>query len=399
MRAVDRIEPQRWMTWKSTTAVLAALAAAGAPARFVGGCVRDSLLDRPVQDVDIATPTPPDEVIWLLTEASIKAVATGLTHGTVTAVIGRAHFEITTLRRDVETDGRRAKVAFTKDWAADAARRDFTINALYLDPDGAIYDPTGGLADLRAGRVRFVGDAAARIREDYLRILRFFRFHAHYGRGEVDRAGLEACRALAAGVASLSGERLQGELLRLLGAADPTPVLRLMAAEGILAHILPGAMRIERLAGLIEVDRVVDPLRRLAALVAGDDVTLIQVADRLRLANRARDRMLAAQGALPAADPPAARRQLYRLGVEAYRDRVLLAWAAAPGDRRFESLLRLADDWRRPDFPLLGTDVLALGVERGPRIGRLLGAVEDWWVDGDFQAGRADCLARLKASI
>ena len=399
MRAVDRIEPRRWMTCKSTTAVLAALAAAGAPARFVGGCVRDSLLDRPVQDVDIATPTPPDEVIWLLTEASIKAVATGLAHGTVTAVIGRAHFEITTLRRDVETDGRRAKVAFTKDWAADAARRDFTINALYLDPDGAIYDPTGGLADLRAGRVRFVGDAAARIREDYLRILRFFRFHAHYGRGEVDRAGLEACRALAAGVASLSGERLQGELLRLLGAADPTPVLRLMAAEGILAHILPEAIRIERLAGLIEVDRATDPLRRLAALVAGDDVTLIQVAGRLRLANRARDRMLAAQGALPAADPPAARRQLYRLGVEAYRDRVLLAWAEAPGDRRFESLLRLADDWRRPDFPLLGTDVLALGVERGPRIGRLLGAVEDWWVDGDFQAGRADCLARLKASI
>ena len=270
MRAVDRIEPRRWMTCKSTTAVLAALAAAGAPARFVGGCVRDSLLDRPVQDVDIATPTPPDEVIWLLTEASIKAVATGLAHGTVTAVIGRAHFEITTLRRDVETDGRRAKVAFTKDWAADAARRDFTINALYLDPDGAIYDPTGGLADLRAGRVRFVGDAAARIREDYLRILRFFRFHAHYGRGEVDRAGLEACRALAAGVASLSGERLQGELLRLLGAADPTPVLRLMAAEGILAHILPEAIRIERLAGLIEVDRAVDPLRRLAALVALD---------------------------------------------------------------------------------------------------------------------------------
>ncbi len=399
MRATDRIEQQDWMTRSSTIAVLAALTAAGAPARFVGGCVRDSVLGRAVKDIDIATPTPPETVMALLADAGIKVVATGLAHGTVTAVVERDHFEITTLRRDVETYGRHAKVAFTDDWAADAARRDFTMNALYLDGDGRIYDPIGGLDDVRQGRVRFVGDPAERINEDVLRILRFFRFHAHYGRGPVDRAGLAACRTLASGLHRLSGERVRDELLRLLAAPDPTQVLRLMADGKILDHVLPEATLIDRLAGLLAVDRAVDPLRRLAALVAGDGATLTAAAGRLRFSNRQRDRLLAAAGPFAAADPAAAQRLLYRIGAEAYRDRLLLAWAEAPEETRLKPLLAMAEGWRRPKFPLRGKDVIALGIERGARVGDLLAAVEDWWVEGNFQAGRADCLARLKASV
>ncbi len=399
MQATDRIEPLDWMSRSSTAAVLAALTAAGTPARFVGGCVRDSVLGRAVNDIDIATAAPPETVMALLADAGIKVVPTGLAHGTVTAVVEHHHFEITTLRRDVETDGRHAKVAFTDDWAADAARRDFTMNALYLDVDGEIYDPTGGLTDARQGRVRFVGDPAGRIAEDYLRILRFFRFHAHYGRGEMDRAGLAACRALASGLRRLSGERVRDELLRLLAAPEPTVVLHLMADGRILGEVLPEATRIDRLAGLLIVDDGVDPLRRLAALVAGDGATLTAAAGRLRFSNRQRDRLLAAAGPFAAADPAAARRLLYRIGAEAYRDRLLLAWAEAPSEARLEPLLAVADDWRQPIFPLGGKDVIALGIERGARVGDLLAAVEDWWVEGDFQAGRADCLARLEASV
>ncbi len=399
MLATDRIEQQDWMTRSSTIAVLAALTAAGAPARFVGGCVRDSVLGRAVRDIDIATPTPPETVMALLVDAGIKVVATGLAHGTVTAVVEHDHFEITTLRRDVETYGRHAKVAFTDDWAADAARRDFTMNALYLVTDGAIYDPTGGLTDARQGRVRFVGDPAGRIAEDYLRILRFFRFYAHYGRGEMDRAGLAACRALASGLRRLSGERVRDELLRLLAAPNPTQVLRLMADGKILDHVLPEATLIDRLAGLLAVDRAVDPLRRLAALMAGDAEILTAAAGRLRLSNRQRDRLLAAAGPFAVTDPATGRRLLYRVGAESYRDRLLLAWAGSPSDRRLGPLLALADDWRRPKFSLRGKDVIALGIERGARVGELLAAVEDWWAEGDFQAGRAGCLARLKASV
>ena len=399
MRATDRIARQDWMVRPSTTVVLAALTAAGGPARFVGGCVRDSVLGRAVKDIDIATPTPPATVMALLVDAGIKVVPTGLAHGTVTAVVERDQFEITTLRRDVETYGRHAKVAFTDDWAADAARRDFTMNALYLDTDGGIYDPTGGLADVRQGRVRFVGDPAGRIGEDYLRILRFFRFYAHYGRGEVDRAGLAACRALASGLRRLSGERVRDELLRLLAAPEPTAVLRLMADGKILDQVLPEATRIDRLAGLLGVDRAVDPLRRLAALVAGEPESLTAAAARLRFSNRQRDRLVAAAGPFAATDPAAGCRLLYRIGAEAYRDRLLLAWAEAPSQGRYERLLAKADNWRRPKFPLGGKDVIALGIERGARVGDLLDAVEDWWVEGDFQAGRADCLARLEASV
>ncbi|MEE8534186.1 MAG: CCA tRNA nucleotidyltransferase, partial [Alphaproteobacteria bacterium] len=223
----------------ATRAVVDALTADSAEVRFVGGCVRDAVAGRKVTDVDIATPDPPETVTRLLEAAGIRVVPTGIAHGTVTAVIRHRHFEITTLRRDVETYGRRAKVAFTDDWTADAARRDFTINALFCDPDGTLYDPFGGIDDLDAGRVRFVGDAVKRIKEDVLRLLRFFRFYAHYGRPPPDAEALAACRAMARALPGLSGERVSAELLRLLAAPDPAAVLALMIEAEVLAFVLP----------------------------------------------------------------------------------------------------------------------------------------------------------------
>jgi poly(A) polymerase len=267
---IERIDPPSWAAERVVAAVLAALGADGAVVRFVGGCVRDTLLARPIGDIDIATPDPPDTVLTLLEAAAIKAVPTGIAHGTITAVVPPRHFEITTLRRDVETFGRHARVAFTDDWAADAARRDFTMNALFLDAAGRVFDPVGGLADLRAGRVRFVGDAAARIREDVLRLLRFYRFHAHYGRGAPDAAARRACRELSALLPGLSGERVATELFKLLAAPDPVPTIDLMAEDGVLAVLLPEARRRDRLAGLVVLEDAADPLRRLAALLVAD---------------------------------------------------------------------------------------------------------------------------------
>jgi len=284
--AAARIPPQPWMEAPETRAVLAAL---GGEGRFVGGCVRDTLLGRAVGDIDIATPLTPDEVTRRLNAAGIKVAPTGLTHGTVTAVASGKPFEITTLRHDVETDGRHARVAFTDDWAEDAKRRDFTMNALFLEADGAVFDPMGGLGDLRAHRVRFVGDPMTRIREDVLRILRFYRFHAHYGAGEPDPSARVACRALAHLLPNLSRERVAAELLKLLAAADPVPALRLMKEDGVLAQILPEAPRLDQLAALIPLEPAPDSIRRLAALIGGGAE---QLAERLRLSTADRERLV-----------------------------------------------------------------------------------------------------------
>ena len=279
MQPSDRLDPQPWMTAPETVAVMAALSAAAGEARFVGGCVRDALLGRKVRDVDIATHEPPERVMNLLKRAGIKAIPTGIKHGTVTAVTGAKHFEITTLRRDVETYGRHAKVEYTDDWQADAARRDFTMNALFCGADGTIYDPFGGLADLRAQRVRFVGDPETRIREDVLRLLRFFRFHAHYGKPPPDAAALAACRSLAPLLPTLSGERICAETLKLLSAPQPADVIDLMGETGVRAHFLPEATRNDRLRALVAIEGSAprdlvprtDPLRRLAALLDGSE--------------------------------------------------------------------------------------------------------------------------------
>ncbi len=391
-----------FLTAPAAKAVVAALTSGGRPARFVGGCVRDALIGRAVSDVDLATPERPERVIELLNAAGIKAVPTGIEHGTVLAVADGHPFEITTLRRDVETDGRRAVVAFTDDWVEDAARRDFTMNALSAEPDGTVHDPFGGVADLLAGRVRFVGDPETRIREDVLRILRFFRFHAHYGHGAPDAAGLAACRKLASLLPGLSAERIAAEILRLLGASDPASTIVLMREAGVLAPILPEAVDIGQLRGLqaLAAPEARDPLLRLSALLPDHERIARPVAERLRLSNddRARLEVLTDPPGTfwPAVTPRELRRALHRLGPAVVRDLGLLAWAI--GDiARGEPAYVAARDWVPVALPVRGQDALDLGIPPGPEVGRLIAAVEAWWEEGDYQADRAACLDKLKA--
>lgn len=402
-----RIAPQPWMQEPATRAVLAALSDAGIMTRFVGGCVRDALLKRPIADIDLATPARPEEVMSALDKAVIKAVPTGIVHGTITAVVNSLgpprHFEITTLRRDVETYGRHAKVAFGADWAEDAARRDFTINAIYLDLDGMLHDPVGGLADLVAHRVRFVGEPAKRIAEDVLRVLRYYRFEARFGRGIGDAEARAACRAAVPLLPKLSAERIASELLRLLAVPDPVPSLRIMDEDGVLAPILPEATRLDRLERLVTLEPAPDPLRRLAALVEVDGPGAEAIAERLRLSNAERDRLagLARPWSLdPAGDARAQRRAIYEISAERYRDlALLLAAEGAVGDACLAELLDVAENWTPPRFPLAGRDITALGIPPGPRVGQLLAEVQRWWEAGDFAAGRAGCLEKLRELV
>jgi poly(A) polymerase len=400
-----------WMTAPATRAVIQALEAAGGAgcARFVGGCVRNAVLKRPIDDIDIATTLTPEAVIKALEGAGLKAVPTGVDHGTVTAVSSGRPFEITTLRRDVETDGRRAVVAFTTDWAEDAQRRDFRLNALYADASGAIYDPTGaGLADARAGRIVFVGDAETRIREDGLRILRFFRFLAWYGRGEPDPAGLAACAKLKGLIKALSVERVSAELLKLLAADDPRPAVRLMAQTGVLAEALPEARGLERFERLVGIETELlfseDALLRLAALLPDDPAHAAAMAERLRLSNAERDRLVAALEPelklVSWMSPKQARRLVYRLGAAAFCDRVKLAWAASERPAaaiQWRALLPLAQSWTAPTFALTGEEVMAAGVPEGPLVGEVLREVEAWWVENDFPSDKLALIERLKA--
>jgi poly(A) polymerase len=400
-----KIDLQPWMTSPKTRAVLDALAAGGIGVRFVGGCVRDAMIGRKISDIDLATDAPPERVMEFLEAAGLKVIPTGLAHGTVTAVSGGAPYEITTLRHDVETDGRRAVVAFTDDWEADAARRDFTMNALSLEASGLLHDPFGGIEDLRAGRVRFVGDPRQRLTEDVLRLLRFFRFHAHYGKPPPDGDALAACREMAHMLPRLSAERVRVELLKLLAAADPVPVIRLMRDEGVLDHFLAQATAIDRLDRMVTVESGLeqcDPLRRLAALLPVDGDTARHLAQGLRLSNRERERLeaMAAPGVdlSPSLDGPARRRALYAIGAEAWSDLVLSAWAAGhdgPDDEGWRDLLNETQGWARPKFSLTGRDVKKLGVEEGAAVGELLRAAEAWWIEGDFRADRKECLAWL----
>ena len=396
---LHRIALQPWMVESATLRVLRALSAGGVEARFVGGSVRDALLGRPIGDIDIATPAPPERVIDLLEKTGIKVVPTGLAHGTVTAIVPPRNFEITTLRRDVETYGRRARVAFDADWAADAGRRDFTINAIFLAPDGTIDDPVDGLSDLRARRVHFVGDPATRIAEDVLRLLRYYRFEARFGTGIGDEQARAACRAAAHLLPTLSGERVAQELVKLLETPDPVAVLQMMQEDGVLAVALPESRGLDRLRRLIEIEPKADPLLRLAALIEVDAEGAAAVAVRLRFSNawRARLRGLSQPWPLdPMGDSRLQRRALHRLGVERYRDVALLM--AADGkvsQSRLTEFLDLARAWTSPVFPLAGRDVTELGIPPGERVGRLLGAVRDWWEAGDFKADHAACLAHL----
>ena len=402
MSRTDRIEAD-WLRQPATQAVMSALEAARpGSARFVGGCVRNTLRGIPTDDVDIATQIPPEGVIQAMQAAGIRALPTGIEHGTITAIIDGAPFEITTLRRDVETDGRRAVVAFTEDWAEDAARRDFRLNAIYAGPDGTLYEVVpGSIEDALAGRVIFIGDADLRLREDYLRILRFFRFNAWYG-AEVDEEGLAACARQKDGLSKIARERIWKELKRLLAAPDPSDAMLAMEGCGVLAAILPEAsagalpalVAAEQGAGLAP-----DAMQRLMALIPRRRRDVLAVSGILRLSNAEAARLTAwadpALGHIGALEGPALKAVFYRHGTEAVCDRAVIEAAAGDaGD--LGRTLDAAKAWTRPQLPVGGADALAAGLN-GPDVGKALAAVEDAWIESDFTLAREDLLARLRS--
>jgi poly(A) polymerase len=396
MKAGGTIELPERMRDPSTARLFAALKAGGIDARFVGGCVRNAVLGREIDDIDMAVSAPPETVMRALTLAKIRNIPTGIKHGTVTAIVEGRPYELTTLRRDVETDGRHAVVAFTDDWQEDAARRDFTFNALYADSDGTLYDPFDGRADLRDRKVRFIGDPDQRIAEDRLRVLRFFRFHAWYGRPPLDGPGFQACVRNAGSLGGLSAERVAKELLRLLAAPDPADAIEAMSEAGALDHWLPEYDGTKRLRALIARETKADGLRRLAAILP-EDADATAIGKRLKLSTQQALRleiMLARDPAIDVAGGLRAwRAGIYRLGTSLFVDRLLLA-IDAPGDWR--GALALAGSWTPPELPVSGGDALTLGLKPGPKVGALLDAVERWWVAGDFTADRAACLAELE---
>lgn len=414
-----------WLTAPATQAVLAALARGGHEARIVGGAVRNALIGTAVTDIDIATTATPEETMRLARAAGLAAFPTGIAHGTVTVVAAHHPFEVTTLRRDEETFGRHARVAFTTDWAEDARRRDFTINALYADAAGRIHDPLGGAVDLAARRVRFIGDPHARIREDYLRIFRFFRFTAEYASGVPDAAGLAACAEMQAGLAGLSGERLRSEMMKLLAAPAAMGALGAMAATGILARIVdtgaasgPGLGSVpdlDALARLVAIEAALglapDPALRLALMAAPTADTAEALRARLRLSNeeaRTMHDLLAAAplgtdpGIAPRFPDTAARAAVYRLGQPVARRLALALWArsgAPADDPSWTARLGLVGAFAPPALPLKGSDIVARGIPPGPAVGRILADLESWWIGTDFAAGEARCVEKLDALV
>jgi poly(A) polymerase len=381
-----------WLTSGAAARVLRLLNGDGEEARIVGGAVRNAMLKIPVGDVDIATTAVPDEVVRRARAAGIKSVPTGIDHGTVTLVVDNTPFEVTTLREDTETFGRHARVSFGRDWIGDANRRDFTINALSVGPDGVVHDYVSGLADIAARRVRFIGEASKRIEEDYLRILRFFRMHAAFGAGEVDRAGYLACIGGRAGLATLSAERMRMEMLKLLVAGGAAGAVEAMADGGLLQTIVGGVTYAGTFAAMIAAEHALglkaDAMRRLAALAVAVTEDAKRIATRLRLSNaeaKALDSMGHRWWRLAGMDEARAKRRLYRLGEAAYRDRLLLAWArVGGGSEHWIELARLPERWIAPKFPLKAADFVARGVAEGPALGHVLTLAEDAWLAADF---------------
>jgi tRNA nucleotidyltransferase/poly(A) polymerase len=383
-----------WLKSGPAARVLELLDANGEEARVVGGAVRNALLHLPTGDIDIATTAVPTEVVRRAKAAGIKSVPTGIEHGTVTLVVDAQPFEVTTLREDTETFGRKAKVAFGRDWVRDAERRDFTINGLSVDADGVVHDHVGGLADIAARRVRFIGDPNQRIAEDYLRILRFFRIHAAYGAGEPDRAGYLACINGRAGLASLSAERVRMEMLKLMVAKGAAGAIAAMSDGGLLLPIFGGVAYTGPFKAMIAAEHVLglkpDAVRRLGALAVAVTEDARRVAARLRLTNaetKALDSMGHRWWRLAGMDEATARRRLYRLGAERYRDRLMLAWARAGTDidsTSWRELATLPERWSAPKFPLKAADFIARGIAEGPALGHVLTLAEDAWLAADF---------------
>ncbi len=388
-----------WLRHGEVARLLAVLGGDGEEARVVGGAVRNALLQLAVDEIDVATTAVPEEVVGRVEAAGWKAVPTGIDHGTITAVIDGKPFEVTTLRQDVETYGRKAKVVFGRDWRSDAERRDFTINALSVSADGRIYDYVGGIADIAARCVRFIGEPATRIAEDYLRILRFFRFHAWYGKDHPDAAGLHACILARAGLETLSRERVRMELLKLLLAPHATPTLAVMAETGILSTVLGNVPLLASFENMVKIEAAMglsaDAIRRLGALGISVMEDGERLAQRLRLSNAEAERLVALERwwrVAPQAGDQAARALLYQLGPQSFTDRVLVAWsrsAAGAADRSWHELAGLPQRWTAPRFPLKAADFTRRGISPGPALGAALRSAEDAWIAADFPAERA----------
>jgi poly(A) polymerase len=387
-----------WFKDGEVARLLALLDRDGEEARVVGGAVRNALMGIPVAEIDVATTALPLEIMRRVEAAGGKAVPTGIEHGTVTAILNHRPIEVTTLREDVETFGRKARVKFGRDWRADAERRDFTINALSASADGVVHDYVGGLDDIAARRVRFIGEPQQRIEEDYLRILRFFRFHAHFGDGAPDPAGVQACIRARAGLDTLSRERVRMELLKLLVAARATPTLVVMTENGLLGMVLGGVAYLASFENAIKVDAALgveaDAIRRLGALAVWVEEDAERLAQRLRLSNAESERLLALDGwwhVAPQADAKAARALLYRLGPQSFADRIFIAWArsdAGAADPAWRDLASLPLRWTAPAFPLKAADFVRRGVAEGPPLGVALRAAEAAWIAADFPTDR-----------
>jgi poly(A) polymerase len=388
-----------WLKSGPAARVIALLDRDGEEARAVGGAVRNTLLDLPVDEIDVATTAPPEEVMSRAAAAGYKAVPTGIDHGTVTIVVDHKPVEVTTLREDVETFGRKARVAFGRDWCADAERRDFTINALFAGADGTLYDYVGGLADIAARRVRFIGDAQKRIEEDYLRILRFFRFHANFGDGAPDAEGLTACIRARQGLEALSRERVRMELFKLFLAPRAAATLAVMAESGLLGMVLGGVPLVASFENMVKLEAAIDiapdPVRRLGALgvMVAEDAE--RLTERLRLANAEAERLKALEAwwrVDAAGDEHAARVLLYQLQAQSFLDRVLVAWTRSPegaADPTWRALATLPQRWSPPAFPLKSADFVRRGIEPSPRLGVAMRAAEAAWIAADFPEGRA----------
>jgi tRNA nucleotidyltransferase/poly(A) polymerase len=388
-----------WLRPGPAARVLALLNGDGEETRVVGGAVRNALLDLPISEIDIATTALPTEVVRRARASHIKSVPTGIEHGTVTLVVDGKPFEVTTLREDIETFGRKAKVAFGRDWVRDAERRDFTINGLSVDARGVVHDYVGGLADIAAKRVRFIGDAHTRIAEDYLRILRFFRIHAAYGAGEPDRTGYLACIGGRDGLATLSAERVRMEVMKLMVAPGAAGAVVAMAEGGLLLPIFGGVAYTGPFAAMIAAERALglapSAIRRLGALAVAVTEDARRLSVRLRLTNqetRTLDSMGHRWWRLAGMDEARARRRLYRLGAERYRDRLMLAWARA-GEQVdsavWRELATLPERWSAPKFPLKAADFVARGIAEGPALGHVLALAEDAWLAADFPSDAA----------
>jgi poly(A) polymerase len=404
---MQRLDPQPWMISSGAQRVMTALEGEKpGSARFVGGCVRNALLGHPVADIDIATSLTPDRVEKAMLAAGIAVHPTGIEHGTLTVVADHQPFEVTTLRRDVETDGRRATVAFTEDWAEDAERRDFRMNALYTALNGELFDPTGGgLDDIAQRRIVFVGDAETRIREDYLRILRFFRFFAWYGHGQPDAAGLAACRKLKEGLAGISAERIWMETKKLVAAPDPIPAMTAMEESGVLSQLFPQAKGLDLLRQLVALEHAAnlapEPMVRFLSLFWKDAKAVVNVTSDLKMSNDESHRLRwAAQNDAPiraGMTPAAMRGALYKSGIGVFRDRVLLQWAQdLASSTSWRQLYDDATGWQRPILPVSGEDLLERGIPEGPPVGAGLRKLETEWIDSDFTLTRDDLLARIK---